>query len=113
MAKIRPRPCGSGLGIENFLGRLIVAEYKLCEKFLFLQNIADIAGTGHYYVTPEMCRELKHIDNGVNHIRLDHDILKTERWNRLCNPSTTYIHKQGMLCLLSNTLLTIKEHATY
>jgi len=43
-----------------------------------------------------MCRELKHIDNGINHIRLDHDILKTERWNRLCGPSTTHVHKQGL-----------------
>lgn len=76
------------------------------------QNVADLAGSGHYYVTPEICRELKHIDSGINHIRLDHDILKTERWNRICDPATTFVHRQGTVNTLhgvTEQLLDIKD----
>jgi len=59
------------------------------------QNIADIAESGRYYVNPEICCELRHIDNGVNHIHLDHDILKNEKWQQKCDPATVFIHGQG------------------
>lgn len=59
------------------------------------RDIRDVTSTGVYYVTPEVCRELKHVDNGVNHIRLDHDLLQNSEWNKTCNPSTTSWHKEG------------------
>jgi len=60
-----------------------------------MQNIADLAASGGYYVSPEICRELRHIDNGVNHIHLDHDILKYDKWQQKCDPATVFVHKQG------------------
>jgi len=60
-----------------------------------VQNIADLASSGRYYVNPEICCELRHIDNGVNHIHLDHDILKYDKWRQKCDPATVFVHEKG------------------
>lgn len=52
---------------------------------VFKGQIQDYTQSGNYYVTPEVAREVRHLDNGVNHIRLDYDLVNTdkdwaERW---------------------------------
>ena len=70
-----------------------------------MQNISDLSSSGRYYVSPELCCELRHIDNGVNHIHLDHAFLKNERWQQMCDPATVFVHKQGEFSLFCVTVL--------
>lgn len=77
------------------------------------QNIADLSSSGNYYVTPEICRELRHIDAGANHIRLDHDLLtNVPAWHKEANPSTVSVHRQGAtkaFQVATETLLDLKQ----
>ena len=43
------------------------------------QQLGDVMGSGNFYVSPEMSRELRRIDHGVDHIKLDHDFLGSSR----------------------------------
>lgn len=40
-------------------------------------GIHEVMGSGAYYVTPDICRELQHMKNGVSHINLDTNLLKS------------------------------------
>ncbi len=53
---------------------------------------------GAYYVTPEMTRELKHIDFGADHIRLDNDFLRSSKaWGtKLNDPDTVARDRAGL-----------------
>ena len=42
-------------------------------------QVGDLMNSGQYYVTPEICRELKHINNGVDYIKLDQNFVNTSR----------------------------------
>ena len=57
-------------------------------------NIQDVrTPSGQVCVTPEVHRELKRIENGINHIRLDHDISRSSQgWG---NTNATAIEKKG------------------
>ena len=65
----------------------------------WIRNIHDsvrgISSDGCHYVTPEICRELSHIDHGVAHIRLDHQLLDNKDWNKLCDQRRVAKHRQG------------------
>ena len=58
---------------------------------------------GSYYVTPEMTRELKHIDYGADHIRLDNDFLRSSStWGtKLNDPAVVAQDQAGMLIELA------------
>jgi len=59
-------------------------------------DVKTLGSSGGYYVTPEMCRELEHIDNGVAHIRLDQSMLDNEMWNNMCDPEVTSKHRRRL-----------------
>lgn len=75
-------------------------------SFLNMNNtvkgqINDMANSGHYYVTPEINRELRHINNGIDHIRLDNQFLNTSpEWGQKWNPARTSIEMQGKSIVL-------------
>ena len=59
-------------------------------------QLGDMMGSGHYYVTPEMTRELRHINNGVDHIKLDHDFLhSSQEWAQRWGPAQTMTEREG------------------
>lgn len=84
-------------------------QYGLDPAFVGMTNtvkgqISDLAGSGHYYVTPEITRELRHINSGIDHIRLDHDFLNSSReWGQQWNPQRTYREMQGAAQTMHNT----------
>lgn len=67
-------------------------ECKFDKEFDDLSHNVDTAINNlqknqQYYVTPEICRELRHIKNGVQHMRLDDDLLRSSKeWCQKNNP---------------------------
>jgi len=60
------------------------------------QNVQHMRQSGQFYVTPEVDRELKHIEQGVDHIRLDHDLMTTSKeWGSKFNPNAATNEKRG------------------
>ena len=60
------------------------------------RDLGQVMHSGDYYVTPEVCREMKHVNSGIDHIRLDHDFLRSSReWGNKWNPESVNMSKQG------------------
>ena len=59
-------------------------------------NVQQVRHSGQFYVTPEVDKELRHIESGVDHMRLDHDLLSSSKeWGTKFNPHETAREKQG------------------
>ncbi|CAD5115748.1 DgyrCDS4693 [Dimorphilus gyrociliatus] len=55
-----------------------------------------------YYVTPEICRELRHLKNGVQHMRLDDDLLRSSReWCQKNDAHSLEMERKGAKCSLN------------
>lgn len=67
------------------------------------KNIEGLTEGGWHYMTPQICRELKHIHTGVTHIRLDHDFLNNNMWNNMCDKKATAQHKEDVNRMLERT----------
>ena len=42
-------------------------------------EVGNLMHSGSYYVTPEICRELKHIQTGADYIKLDQNFVSSSR----------------------------------
>lgn len=59
-------------------------------------NVQQVRHSGQFYVTPEVDKELRHIESGVDHMRLDHDLLSSSKeWGTKFNPHETAREKQA------------------
>ena len=68
-------------------------------------DLGELMNHQQYYTTPEVGRELKHIDNGINHIRLDNSFLETSRdWPHKFDRATLAREKQGGFFVLMSVL---------
>lgn len=59
-------------------------------------NIRNFVRSGQYYVTPEMTGELRHLIDGVDHIKLDHEFLQSSKpWGEEWDPDLTRSEMHG------------------
>ena len=60
-------------------------------------QVNDMVTSGHYYVSPEMERELKYINSGIDHIKLDHQLLNSSKeWGKAWGEPRTAREMHGM-----------------
>ncbi|KAK7503275.1 hypothetical protein BaRGS_00005540 [Batillaria attramentaria] len=52
-------------------------------------DIAEILGSGNFYCTEEIARELSAIDNGLEHLKLDKTLLDSKEWQESFSPEST------------------------
>lgn len=52
-------------------------------------DIAEILGSGNFYCTEEIARELSAINNGLEHLKLDNTLLNSEEWKTSFSPDAT------------------------
>ena len=65
------------------------------------RDVQEVLGTGQFYVTPELTRELRHINSGVDHIRLDQDLMASSDWGARFDPKALVQEQTGELALFS------------
>lgn len=79
-------------------------------------DVQDVMFSGNYPVTPAVCRELKHIENGVDLIKLDQHFKEScQSWGNKFDPQTTLNDRQartGVLGRTGNALSDFKTQMT-
>lgn len=92
LATEHPMPGGTPLTQADMALNGTSAYVKTAVGEMFTQR------NGTYYVTPEMTSELKHIDFGADHIRLDNDFLRSSKaWGtKLNDPATIARDRAGL-----------------
>lgn len=72
-------------------------------------DISDMTSSGNYYVTPDVCREMHQIRSGIDHIKLDHDFLRSSRdWGNKYDPGAEAANKQGAIAAMDRAARTMK-----
>ena len=77
-------------------------------------DLTDLAHSGQYHLTPQMKRELYHINNGINHVKFDNQLLNSSPgWANNFNSASLAVEKQGekngvlliflLVCLFTGT----------
>ena len=73
------------------------------------RDVREILSGGQYYVTPELGRELRSIDKGINHINLDNAFLQSSRsWGNRFDQGQLMAEKQGKFSLRRKVALSEK-----
>ncbi|KAK2151879.1 hypothetical protein LSH36_347g00009 [Paralvinella palmiformis] len=73
-------------------------------------DLGHVMHGGDFYATPEVCREMKHIESGIDHIRLDHDFLRSSReWGNQWSPESVNMSKQGAIVAMDRATGTLQD----
>lgn len=71
----------------------------------------DARGSGQYYVTHELDREMDRIGNGVNHMKLDSDFINSStEWGGRFDNEALNREKAGEIFVSKNLLREAKSH---
>ena len=60
------------------------------------EDVTRLSRSGNYYVTPELARNLEHLQNTVNHINLDNEFLSnSKQWRKKFDEQKLIQDKNG------------------